>query len=277
MPHNEPSSRAIEPAHEVRPFPLGIIGSEQVRRWAEARFDRALLILGDSTEPLLPHSSFWAVFERTSEVPLGLAVRFDGFENPVVSVAADSPQAFSQLLDVTCRGRTILALSTKQRLPSGFQAGLNTVDAWLVATCMQEADTGADVEPLHDEIELGDFYAEQDMRFWCQSMFRAGHAFGIRGLDRKLICAGGVNFILPSLGYAQIGALATHPSYRGRSYASRVLTAIRSSLAQTGIRFCGLFADAYDPQLPFFYSKRGFSERGGFRFIEHISTWHAHS
>jgi ribosomal protein S18 acetylase RimI-like enzyme len=106
------------------------------------------------------------------------------------------------------------------------------------------------------------------MHFWSPAMLRNGHAFGIRTEDGRLVCAVGVNFILAEKSYAQLGALATAPAFRGRSFATRVVSAARASLGQAGIRECGVLADARDPALAGFYAKLGFSSRGGFRFID---------
>ena len=247
--------------YEIRELPRGVGTSEQVRRWAESHFDRALLILGDSTEALRQHSRFWGAFERTAE-PAGLAVRFDGFASPIASVAADDPAVFNQLCEVACEGGATLVLNTKQPSPASFQNMPQSVDSWLVSNCTK-SELDPNVEPLHDEAELQTFYSEQGMAFWCPSMLRSAQVFGIRGTSSEIVCAGGVNFVLSSLNYAQIGALATHPAYRKRSYATRVLMTIRSNLATMGIRLCGLFAES-----PSFYYKRGFSERGRFRFVE---------
>jgi GNAT superfamily N-acetyltransferase len=255
---------------ELISLPNGIENLEKVRLWAENRFERALLILGDSTEPLKRHSHFWAVFEHISEVPLGLAVQFDGFCRPVVSFVSDDLQATDELLRFACRGETIVAISAGQQLPSSLEVKLQTIDPWLVAPSLSGLEVPPEIESLSDEQELCAFYNEQGMRFWCPAMFDAGHTFGIRDMDEKLVCVGGVNFTLPRLGYAQIGALVTHPAHRGRSYASRVLAAIRVSLAHAGIHECGLFVNKGNPELLAFYAKRGFSERGRFRFIEHI-------
>jgi GNAT superfamily N-acetyltransferase len=247
-------------------LPNGIEDLEEVRLWAENRVGRALLILGDSAEPLKRHSHFWAVFEHTSEVPLGLAVRFDGFYRPVVSFVSDDFQATDELLRVACRDETIVAISADQQFSSSLKVELQTIDLWLVAPSLSGVEIHPEVESLCDERELCTFYDKQGIRFWCPAMFHVGHAFGIRNEDGKIVCAGGVNFILPRLNYAQIGALVTHPAYRGRSYASHVLSAIRASLAREGISECGLFADAGSPRLLAFYMQRGFSECGRFRF-----------
>ena len=99
-------------------------------------------------------------------------------------------------------------------------------------------------------------------------MFRFGHTFGVRSANGRLICAGGVNFVLEDMRYAHIGPLVTDPAERGRSFGSQVLAAVRSSLASAGIRYCGLFADGADPGLIRYYVRRGFSTRGGFHFLK---------
>ena len=237
-----------------------------MQRWAESHFDTALLILGDSTEALRQHSRFWGAFEENGK-PSGLAVRFAGFASPMVSVAADDAGVFNQLWQVACQGGATLVVNIKQPNSASFQKMPHTVDSWLISNCTK-SDVDPEVEPLHDEAEMQAFYSAQRMAFWCPSMLESAQAFGIRGSRGEIVCAGGVNFVLSSLKYAHIGALATHPAYRERSYATRVLMTIRSNLATRGIQFCGLFAES-----PSFYYKRGFSERGRFRFVEfHVAS-----
>ncbi|HKX32432.1 MAG TPA: GNAT family N-acetyltransferase [Blastocatellia bacterium] len=262
---------------EVSLLPKGLNSSLQARKWAEDRFNRALLLIADSTEPLLPYSRFWAVSRPASPDILGLAVRFEGFRQTVVSYAADNSDAACELLRVACNNssdaKTIIAVSADQELPDAFRSiPIDTIDTWLTATCLSESIAQREeVETLSDanSEEIDAFYLQQGMHFWCPAMLRTGHYFGIRDVNGKLVCAAGVNFILASQSYAQIGALVTHPDYRGRSYASQVLQAIRLSLSRAGVRECGLFADGANPDLPAFYSRRGFEARGKIRFIEH--------
>lgn len=235
--------------------------------WASARLDRALMILGDATEPLRPFSRHWVALDDASSSPHGLAARFEGFVQPLVSVVADAESACDALLrQALAPGPATVVTGVRQRLPAGLASAPSTTDPWLVGPCRAE-EVAEGVEPLRDEDELRAFYAEQGMHYWSPAMLRNGHAFGIRATGR-LVCAVIVNFILSEHRYAQVGALATHPDFRGRSFATRVLSAARSSLAQAGIRECGVLADANDPALTAFYARLGFSERGGFRFIE---------
>jgi GNAT superfamily N-acetyltransferase len=250
----------------VAPVPATGIVRPPILDWVSARFDRALMILGDATEPLRPFTRHWVAFDDTSSSPVGLAARFEGFA-PLVSVVADAASASDALLrHALAFGRATIVAGVRQTLPAELAFASSTTDPWLVGPCSQDP-IAEGVVPLREEGELRAFYAEQDMRYWSPAMLRNGHAFGIRA-DGRLVCAVIVNFILHEYRYAQIGALATHPDFRGRSFATRVLSAARSSLAEAGIRECGVLADAKDPELAAFYARLGFAERGAFRFIE---------
>lgn len=249
-------------------LPVGIDSFEQVRHWCDEHFDRVLLILGDSTKLLLPYSQHWGVFECQSNTPIGLAVRFSGFRFPVVSIAADRLDVINDLLNTVCCGNEIVAVNTIQQLPPHLESAPQSIDSWLVAPCDEAVNPLGVIEALHDECELRTFYDEQGIQFWTPAMTQAGFTFGIRGPDKKLVSAGGVNFILPRFKYAQIGALATHSEHRGRLYASNILETIRSNLTRVGIQTCGLFVDATNQDLLAFYKRRGFFERGKFRFVD---------
>jgi len=250
----------------VAPVPASEILRPPILDWARARFDRALMILGDATEPLRRFSNHWIAFDEASSSPVGLAARFEGFAQPLLSVVADAASASEALLrQGFASGPATIVAGVRQPLPAALSFAASTTDPWLVSPCGPEP-IADDVVPLHDEGELCAFYEEQGMHYWSPAMLRNGHAFGIRAAGR-LVCAVIVNFILHEPRYAQLGALATHPDFRGRSFATRVLSAARSSLAKAGVRECGVFADASDPALTAFYARLGFAARGGFRFI----------
>lgn len=248
-----------EPATETSP---------DVQRWALERFDRALLVLGDLTPSLRPFSHCWAAYDHDGRQIRGLAVRFGGFKSPTASLVSDDPEATDALLEVVAGGEPIsLAASATQALPAALEASAQSLDPWMIAPCSKENGNPPQVEPLTDERELSAFYGERGVSFWSPAMLDFGHAFGIRGPDGALISAGGVNFVLSSASYAQVGALVTHPGHRGRGHGSHVLAAIRRSLGIAGISMCGLFADAADARLPGLYARHGFTRRGAYRFV----------
>ena len=93
-----------------------------------------------------------------------------------------------------------------------------------------------------------------------------GHAFGVRDDGGTLRSVAGVNFVLARQSYAQIGNVATDPDFRRRGWATSALGATVASLHRSGIRECGLFADAQNAWLQRFYTAHAFRERGRFRF-----------
>lgn len=239
----------------------------QVQDWAASRFDRTLLFHGDLTSALRDHSHYWVARSDLGEVA-GVGVRFDGFALPSISIAADDVRAFRALLAAACTsGPSILAVSAQQQVPEDLIFEDPGIDPWLVASCASDSSVPDYAEELRDTGELADFYKRHGLGFWCEATLRQGHAFGIRSAEGSLVCAASVTFVLPDHGYAHIGSVLTSPPYRGRGYAGSVLAAVRRSLSKTGIRTCGLFADASDPSLPLYYTRLGFHRNGGYRFL----------
>jgi GNAT superfamily N-acetyltransferase len=233
--------------------------------WASRHFDRSVLILGDMTAPLRPHTRLWSCADAAA-VAVGVAVRFEGFASPVVSCAAEDEDSCGALVDAArLAGPGMLVTHESQPLPAPLMRTHADHDPWLTGVC-EPLPAPSNICPLEDPAELESFYAGQDMHYWHCDMLQFGHWFGVRDASGTLICAGGVNFVVPEHSYAQLGGLATAAHARGRSHATAVLDAIRSSLAQAGIARCGLFADSSDPRLPGFYVARGFAAHSRFRF-----------
>lgn len=247
-----------------------IVTSLPIQYWLEKRFDRAILILGDTTEFLIPFSRFSLVYRFNSLEIVGIGVLFKGFSRPILSIVSDDFRATDALIHYLGRdSNAILSISTQQVLPTNISSKPCTFDRWMVSQCFFEPKYYSEISiaPLYDEKELLEFYCEQGLGFWCKEMLCYGHTFGIRNSEGKLVSVGGVNFILPQFRYAQIGGLVTHVAYRRRSYATYILNTIRVSLARTGIKECGLFVDSCNSNLVAFYLRRGFLERGGYRFF----------
>jgi len=239
------------------------------KRWAEARLDRSLLLLGDLTVPLRALARFSVLHAESSQRVRGLAVKFNGFDIPVSSIVADDEDAAGSLLAAVRDLRGYLVVSSEQKLPRAVSYRIESTDPWMVAVCEDSTETRSkNAEAVRDPVEMEDFLRVQGMRFWSPSMFRFGHTFGVRSVDGRLICAGGVNFVLEDLGYAHIGPIVTDAAERGRSFGSQVLAAMRCSLASAGIRHCGLFADGADPGLVRYYVRHGFDRRGEFHFLK---------
>ena len=138
----------------------------------------------------------------------------------------------------------------------------------MVAPCvLLRGRPDLEVEPLNDVNEFHDFVRRMGMHFWNPAMLGFGHAFGIRSSTGRLVCAAGVNFVLSEESYAQVGPVVTDPRHRGRSLASRLLARLFSSLAEVGIRQCGVFAREDDANVVHFYERRGFIRKGQFRLM----------
>lgn len=237
--------------------------------WASSRFDRALLVLGDLTRPLRHLSKHWAAYDTQSEVITGLAVRFEGFDQPIASIVAEGEDAFGRLLIQVGGGvSTLVCINDLQQMPANLRSNPVGRDKWMVAPCLRRGTRAeSEVMPIEDVDEFQHFLQLMGMHFWNPAMLRFGHAFGIRSPNGQLVCAGGVNFILPDESYAQIGPLVTDRAQRGKLMATSVLDWLLESLAEAGIAQCGVFADESNKGVVEFYKRRGFVENGQFRFL----------
>lgn len=257
------------------PIPSLLARSDEfeAKRWAEDRFERALLLLGDLTDSLRHLATYWIVHEEFTKRVRGLAVKFDGFYVPVASIVADDEDATDSLLRVLRNDDCLLVVNALQKLPSASQYPRESTDSWMFAPCESSAGQQREsAELVSDAKELEDFFQRVGRRFWCAAMSRFDHNFGVRARDGRLISAGCVSFVLEGLGYAHIGPLATDPAERGRNFGTQVLAAIVSNLALSGIRKCGLFADGAEPGLVRYYEDRGFTKRGEFHFLSSFAT-----
>lgn len=247
---------------------------DAARAWATSRFDQALLVLADLTPPLRSLASHWAAYDAKSQLFSGLGVRFEGFGQPVASIAAEGEAAFTALFgEVQGCAPTLVFVNRLQPVPPHIRANLESTDAWMVAPCVPHTEQpDPEVEPLKDASEVHDFVQRLGMHFWNPAMLRFGHAFGIRSPKGLLVSAACLNFALSDERYAHVGPIATDPAHRGKSMGTRVLDAVRSSLAAAGIQQCGVFASETDRPLVDFYASRGFAPRGQFRLLRFIGS-----
>jgi len=139
-------------------------------------------------------------------------------------------------------------------------------DIWLSGRTLSAGITG-DVVQLDDAEELLAFYDRQGLHFWSPAMLDCGHAYGVR-VKGELAAAAGINFVLARQRYAQLGSLASDARYRRRGFATACARAVITSLNQSGVAHCGLFADSKESWLLDFYARLGFHQRGLFHFVE---------
>ena len=240
--------------------------ADAARAWARSRFDEALLVLADLTPQLQPLAMHWVACGAGSQSLKGVAVCFEGFGQPVASIAAEDEDAFAALFrQVQGSAPTLVFVNRQQPMPANIGLKMESIDAWLVSPCVpHRAQPDSEGELLEDANEVQDFMERMGMHFWNPAMLWFGHAFGIRSAQRDLVCAGCLNFLLAEEKYAQIGPIVTDPTHRGRSMGTRLLEAVRASLALAGVRQCGVFASENDARLMDFYRRRGFTQRGQF-------------
>jgi len=246
--------------HELQP---GTARFDAGCAWAVAHGDEALLFLADLASPLRQHAVFFGAFRGEQVCAVG--VRFHALAPATFSCAAQDRESCAALIDAGVQSELVLVTHAQQVLPGHLQALPADVDTWLTGECQRTA-RAPEVGALVDAAELASFYALHGMRHFHPDMLRFGHYFGVRDDAGALLCAGGVQFVIAALGYAQVGGLVTAPHARGRALATRVLAGISGSLAADGVQHCGLFADAAAPHLTAFYAARGFRVRGSFAF-----------
>jgi len=230
--------------------------------WSSRHFDRSLLFLGDASDPLASHARFWSSVVRGTV--RGVAVRFEGLPVPVVSAAGDD-SALPALVAAASISGAVLVTHETQWLPSELAARPATRHRWLDAACLR-VPPREEVCRIEAASELAEFQAAHGAQRWHPEMVRFGHCFGIREPSGALVSVGGISFSVPGQSYAQLGGLFTAKHARGRGYASAVIDAIRTSLADAHVVRCGLFADSLDTAASSFYATRGFESRGAFRF-----------
>ena len=107
----------------------------EAKGWAEARFGRSLLLLGDLTTPLRHLARHWALYAQSTRKIRGLAVRFDGFEIPVASVVADDENGAASLLAALGDLNGLLVVNSEQDLPIAIRRRTENTDPWMVALC----------------------------------------------------------------------------------------------------------------------------------------------
>ena len=245
--------------HEIQ---AGSVEFEAADAWARAHFEAALLYLADSSGPLAAHARLFSATRGTRTC--GVAVRFEAFDTPSLSCAAQDVQACEALLETARTPHSVLITHEQQPLPRAIAALPAAMDTWLTRPCTPQPMPPG-VCGLTQAAELTAFYDAQRAQYFHPDMLQLGHGFGVRSEAGGLISAGGLHFTIADR-YAQLGGLFTAEPARGRGLGTRILTAIGSSLATAGVQRCGLFADGSDPTLPAFYATRGFTLQGRFAF-----------
>lgn len=236
------------------------------RAYASRHFDRALLFLANSSAALAHHSRFFCATDA-GEVR-GVAVRFEGFAVPTVSCAADGGDACAALVELARPPAACTVVTHEaQPLTAAMESLPAVTDTWLDSPCAP-LTRPAGVCQLDAADELLAFCRKHGARYVLPEMLALGHAHGARDAHGELVAIGLLQFALADRNYAQLGGFLTAPHARARGHATRILAAIRGSLAAAGVAHCGLFADAPDPTLPAFYAARGFHHRGRFHFRE---------
>lgn len=237
-----------------------------VRLFGRRRFSRSLIALGDLTAPLIEHTSVWVT--GRPEIS-GVAVVFHGFKTAMLSVVADDASSGDALLTAARRelgGGGLLVANVEEPLLSRLEHEAADEDLWLtLETSAVEVEQPARL--VRSLSEIAAFYDRCGVHFWAPAMTNFGHHYGVRDDDSVLISMAGVNFVIPEVGYAQIGNVATDEKWRNKGFATSCVRAVINGLHDSGVGRCGLFVNSGSPELIRLYQNIGFQEAGRFRFI----------
>jgi ribosomal protein S18 acetylase RimI-like enzyme len=238
---------------------------EECRLWVESD-PRALLVAADMSEPLWRESQILGMVDAAGRSVGGVASRFHGFSTASVSVASSDAGSVPALLEPLLCDKAILIADKRQPLPEAVTRDRAwSDDVWLTAPLTVEAKTlSRDVERIDSYDEIEGFLRKHGACFWCRSMGKLGHCYGVRR-SGELVAVTAVNFILPGRSYANIGPIVTAPEWRGRGLASALLSTQRYGLMRSGIKLVGLLAEAHRQRLLEFYYRQGFVPSGRFQ------------
>ena len=249
----------------LRPLRYKGLMWEECHRWVGSD-PRALLVAADMSDPLWRESQFLGLVDTANRSVVGVASRFNGFATPSVSVATPDASSVLSLLEPLLNDGAILIVDKRQALPEAVKRGRAwSDDVWLTASSAVDSTTlSRDVERIDSYDEVEGFFRAHDARFWCRSMGELRHCYGIRRRG-ELIAVTAVNFVLPGLNYANVGPIVTAPEWRGRGFASALLSTQRYELMRSGVSRVGLLAEADQKRLLDYYQRQGFVPSGRFR------------
>ena len=226
---------------------------------------RSLLIRADLTEPLSKHSQLGIAYAG-GKVVAG-ATRLDIFRDPVIAIMGDSTAASIALVSELEQEDSGVIVIASEEEPLLLASGWLTKDRDLWMTRETVAQTVEQpAVPLKCTEHLTRLYEEIGSQYWWPEMLDLGHYVGVME-NGVLVAAAGVDFVLQTESYAQVGNVATLPGARLRGYATACVRGVLASLHASGVKYSGLFANAQDEALLRFYARLGFVRSGAFRFV----------
>lgn len=223
-----------------------------------------MMVMGDLHPVLFPHVAKAAV-TGSATGPVGIALRFEAFARPVISVVADATDLTCELVSTLAGGadeKILVVAAYDPALMAALGSGEADDDLWMIRDLTTVSRSGGwhpDVPPD----AMARFYAACGMDFFHLDFLRLGPWASLH-VGADLVCAAGLGFVVPALGYAHIANVATLPAFRGRGLATRAVDQLCLQLGAEGYARCGLLCEKADHRLVQFYERLGFRTAGRF-------------
>ncbi|MCX5205280.1 GNAT family N-acetyltransferase [Streptomyces sp. NBC_00237] len=205
-----------------------------------------------------PHAHFAERFGRAARYPSGVSP-FTALEDPA------DPRAWEDLARLVGTPDTVTPVSGVLEVPDGWGIeqsieGVQLVDTALRAEHAPEAVRigAADVPEVLELVAL-----TQPGPFLPRTV-ELGAYLGLRDENGRLIALAGERLRLP--GWTEISAVCTHPDYRGRGVATRLVRAVAAGIRERGDTPF-LHTGAHNTQAIRLYESLGFTLRRHVRFL----------
>jgi ribosomal protein S18 acetylase RimI-like enzyme len=223
-------------------------------------WEEALIALADVQPTLVKYST---IFWDSATSPSFVGIVFNGFKVPIVSIVVNG-NTNENLLDVFLSYIPInfnLVLSSSSSLINKVKKLPDDNDLWLCKNNQPSIfNTHTHIKPITDRNAYLKFCNQAKLNFALPEMLQFGHHFGYWE-SGELLSSVSLNYIIPKMGYAHIGNIATLPNQQKKGLASMCLnTSIASISMNSTITQLGLFSDSKNLDLLNWYSKFGFED-----------------
>lgn len=219
--------------------------------------------LGDLDDFFWPHTTWYA---EDNVEPEAIALVYAGFTTPTLLGLSERPAAMKSLLESILH---LLPIEFYAHLSPGLERifaetheldphGAHHKMALLDPSKAQDFDCSEVVQlkknDLQDILEL---YADAYPQCWFdERMLETEQYFGIREKG-KLVSVAGVHVYSETYGVAALGNIATHPSHRGKGYATLATARLCQSM-MLRVEHIGLNLKIGNEQALSLYRKLGF-------------------
>lgn len=165
----------------------------------------------------------------------GLAKRYHPDIAPLAAVREQSPEAYKALAELLGpEDVAVLFLDAPPQVPEGWRFIMNTMMEQMVCENPPAAQAHADkIEELREE-DVPQMMALARLTEPGPFRRRTIELGGYRGIrnGERLVAMTGRRTSPP--GFVEVSAVCTHPDYRGRGYATTLVSAVAGSILQQG-------------------------------------------